>query len=66
MGLGIVEPKRQGTHVPATAILLQEDLTGLTRKDKDKIVLVPRPSTSPRDPLVGAFHPCTWLHCLSC
>lgn len=51
MGLGIVEPKRQGTHVPATAVLLQDDRTGTTRKDKDEIVLVPRPSNSPRDPL---------------
>ena len=53
MGLGIVEPKRQGTHVPATAVLLQDDLT--RTKAKDEIVLVPRPSNSLRDPLVGAF-----------
>ncbi len=57
MGHGIVEPKWQGTHVPATAVLLQDDLAATTRKDKDEIVLVPRPSTSPRDPLVGAFCP---------
>ena len=57
MGLGIVEPKRQGTHVPATAVLLQDDLMGTARKVKDEIVLVPQPSNSPRDPLVGAFGP---------
>lgn len=50
MGLGIVEPKRKGTQVPATAILLQDDLTGTTRKEEE-IVFVPRPSNSPRDPL---------------
>lgn len=52
MGLGIVEPRRQGTQVPATALLLQDDLTGTTGKEKDEIVLVPRPSNTPRDPLV--------------
>ena len=52
MGLGIVEPRRQGTQVPATALLLQDDLTGTTGKKKDDIVLVPRPSNTPRDPLV--------------
>lgn len=57
MGLGIVEPKRQGTHVPATALLLQDDLTGTRRKDTNEVVLVPRPSMSPRDPLVGTFYP---------
>jgi hypothetical protein len=56
MGLGIVEPRRQGTHVPATAVLLQDDLMGTKRKGKDDVVLVPRPSDSPRDPLVGTFH----------
>ena len=60
MGLGIVEPKRQGTQVPATAILLQDNLTGTTGKE-DEIVSVPRPSNSPRDPLVGALCP---LHSL--
>ena len=53
MGLGIVEPKQHGIHVPATAILLQDNLTGTTPKAKDEVVLVPRPSNSPRDPLVG-------------
>ena len=57
MGLGIVEPRWRGTHVPATAVLLQDDLTRTGRKTKDEIVLVPRPSNSPRDPLVGAFNP---------
>ena len=55
MGLGILEPKRQETHVPATAVLLQADRTAL--KVKDEIVLVPRPSNSPRDPLVGVISP---------
>ena len=54
MGLGIVEPKRQGTHVPGTATLLQDDLTGTRRKGTDDIVLVPAPSNSPRDPLVAS------------
>ena len=55
MGLGIVEPKRQGTHVPATAVLLQDDVKGTAPEVKNDIVLIPQPSNSPRDPLVGAF-----------
>ena len=55
MGLGIVEPKRQGTHVPATAILLQDDLMGATTGHDSDIVLVPRPSDDPKDPLVSGF-----------
>ncbi|KAL2043855.1 hypothetical protein N7G274_003375 [Stereocaulon virgatum] len=50
MGLGIVEPRRRGTHVPGTAVLLQDDL-GTKSKGEDEVVLVPRPSDSPRDPL---------------
>ena len=55
MGLGIVEPKRQGTHVPATAILLQDDLMGATSRHDGEIILVPRPSDDPKDPLVSDF-----------
>ena len=57
MGLGIIEPKRRVAHVPATVLLLQADLKGVAGKDKEAIVLVPRPSDSPRDPLVGALSP---------
>ena len=55
MGLGIVEPKRQGTHVPATAILLQDNFMGATSRYDSEIVLVPRPSDDPKDPLVSDF-----------
>ena len=55
MGLGIIEPKRRGTHVPATAVLLQDDVKGTASEVKDEIVLVPQPSISLRDPLVVAF-----------
>ena len=55
MGLGIVEPKRQGTHVPATAILLHDDLMGATGRYDSEVVLVPQPSDDPNDPLVNDF-----------
>ena len=56
MGLGIIEPRQsrvQGTlRVPGTSQLLEHDLFHNTRKGTNKIVLVPRPSDNPFDPLV--------------
>ena len=56
MGLGIIEPRQSrgsGTlRVPGTSRLLEHDLFHNTRKGTSKIVLVPRPSDDPLDPLV--------------
>ena len=38
--------------VPGTSRLLEHDLSDSTKKGTSKIVLVPRPSDSPLDPLV--------------
>ena len=57
MGLGIIEPRQSSgletLRVPGTSRLLEHDLFHNTRKGADKIVLVPRPSDNPLDPLVG-------------
>ena len=56
MGLGILEPHGGDApaQVPGTAILLHDD-EGIVQgtSKKSAIVLVPKPSKSPRDPLVG-------------
>ena len=63
MGLGVKEPKLSvGEHVPGTAILYDQhdrieygaaSLPGQSLHGKDgKIILVPQPSPSPKDPLV--------------
>ena len=56
MGLGIVEPHSGDApaHVPGTVTLLRSDQETLQGTSKDPIILVPNPSQSPRDPLVGA------------
>ena len=53
MGLGIVEPHSGDApvDVPGTALLLHSNKQ---KSSKETIVLVPKPSQSPRDPLVGA------------
>ena len=63
MGFGIREPKRKdGGHVPGTSILYEEDTpveqaipSGPKHADggKSEVILVPQPSDSPNDPLVG-------------
>ena len=55
MGLGILEPHTGDTsaQVPGTAILLHDDDEDVQSISKNRaIILVPRPSDSPRDPLV--------------
>ena len=55
MGLGILEPcsGRALALVPGTATLLQGDEDDVQEASKSAIILVPKPSNSPRDPLVG-------------
>ena len=53
MGLGIVEPYSESGNPPGTATLLDDEGT-VERVSKSAIILVPQPSSSPRDPLVGA------------
>ena len=55
MGLGILEPHAGDTsaQVPGTATLLYDDDESVQSISKKRaIILVPRPSDSPRDPLV--------------
>ena len=57
MGLGIIEPRQSGEIgslcVPGTSRLLEHDLFHGITNGANKIVLVPRPSDDPLDPLVG-------------
>ena len=57
MGLGILEPRSGGipVQVPGTATLLHSDEEISQKTSKDAIILVPKPSQSPRDPLVSAM-----------
>ena len=54
MGLGILEPYAGDApaHVPGTATLLHSDEANVQNQSKSAIILVPKPSNSPRDPLV--------------
>lgn len=61
MGLGIKEPaKSRSRLVPGTSVLFEPSSTGTAAvkhasgKDAD-LILVPQPSSSPNDPLVGAL-----------
>lgn len=64
MGLGIIEPRKSsepGTLcVPGTSRLLEHDLFRNTKKGSNKIVLVPRPSDNPLDPLVSQLRSISW------
>ena len=53
MGLGILEPKSESGNSPGTATLL-DDQVSVESLSKNAIILVPQPSSSPRDPLVSA------------
>ena len=53
MGLGIVEPYFESGNPPGTATLLDDEGT-VESVSKSAIILVPQPSSSPRDPLVSA------------
>ena len=53
MGLGIVEPKSIFENPPGTATLLDDEVS-VESLSKNAIILVPQPSSSPRDPLVSA------------
>lgn len=65
MGLGILEPYAGDApaQVPGTAILLHDDEENVQGVSKDSaIILVPKPSNSPRDPLVRTPRAAKTLH----
>jgi hypothetical protein len=55
MGLWIVEPKPLGVHVPGTSVLFDDQSHPSEAAKQQEIVLVPQPSSSPRDPLVSIY-----------
>ena len=65
MGLGILEPRSGDAplHIPGTATLLHDDEGNAQKRIRTAIILVPKPSESPRDPLVSAISKCRTLRC---